>query len=226
MPPEVLAFLNATGQFPRNEFDLQAFNQGNAFGPGPQSFVPQAQNLNPGGQPFVGQDPFTRPGFFGPQTQPLQSQVDFAQTAPLIQQQPGVDPSQLGGPNPLQSPVQQISSPQLQPLQQSSVPSQQVPTPDLAEQVSRARLGGNAGGPRAGGGAASFGPGNFQGVGGVGVGAGGGAGQGLIQSGLQQQADVAQQRQLAASVLSSLIGGGGSLGGGALGGSRTTNIAG
>ncbi len=217
MPPEVLAFLNATGQFPRNEFDLQAFNQGNAFGPGPQSFAPQVQNLNPGGSPFVGQDPFTRPGFFGPQaSQPLQSQIDFGQSAPLIQQQPGVDPSQLGGPNPLQSPVQQISSPQLQPLQQSSVPSQQVQTPDLPEQVARARLGGGAGGPQAGGGAASFGPGGFQGVGGVGIGQGGGAGQGLVSSGLQQQADVQQQRQLAASVLSSLIGGGSSLGAAAI----------
>ena len=221
MPPEVIAFLNATGQFPRSEFDLQSFNQANAQGVGPQSFVPPAQNLNPGGSPFVGQDPFARPGFFGSQVsgpQQLQSQIDFAQTAPQIQQPGGVDPSGLGGPNPLQSPVQQISSPQLQPLQQSSVPSQQVQTPNLPEQVARARLGGNAGGPQAGGGRASFGPGNFPGIGGVGVGAGGGAGQGLVSSGLQQQADVAQQRQLAASVLSSLIGGGGAIGGGALAG--------
>lgn len=213
MPPEVLAFFNATGRFPQSELELQAANLGT---PG---------NLNPlggqPGQPFVSQDPFTRPGFFGPQapqTQQLQSQVDFAQTAPLIQQPPGADPTSLGGvPSPLLNPVQQISSPQLQPLQQSSVPRTPVDTPDLAEEVSRARLGPSAGGPRAGGGAASFGPGNFQGFGRVGVGAGGGAGQGLVQAGLEQQADVAQQRQLAASVLSSLIGGGSSLGGAAIG---------
>jgi hypothetical protein len=213
MPPEVIAFFNATGRFPQSNFDLQAFNAQGA--PVSSPLVPQAQNLNPGGSPIVTQDPFTRPGFFGPQIagpQPLQSQVEFNQAAPLVQQPPGVNPTALGGPNPLQNPVQQISSPQLTPLRQSTVPSEQVRTPDLPEQISRARLGSRAGGPVAAGGAVSFGPQGFQGLGGVGIGAGGGAGQGLISAGLQQQADVANQQRVAASALSALLGGG--LGGG------------
>lgn len=214
MPPEVLAFFNATGRFPQSELELQAASLGT---PG---------NLNPAigqpGQPFIGQDPFTRPSFAA--QAPLGSQIAFQQQSlqPQAQvfQPPGVDPTNLGGvPSPLLNPVQPISSPQLQPLQQSSVPGGGgIDTPDLPTEIARARLGAFAGGPQAGGGAASFGPGNFQGVGGVGIGQGGGAGQGLVSSGLQQQADVAQQRQLAASVLSSLIGGGGAVGGAAIAG--------
>ena len=90
----------------------------------------------------------------------------------------------------------------------------------LAEGVARARLGGGGGGgPAPGtGGAASFpGAGRVLGGGQPGI-SGAQTAQVVNALGLQQQADVAQQRQLAADALGSLLGGVGGLIGGIGGG--------
>lgn len=151
---------------------------------------------------------------------------------------PGAFP---GGPGPLDSPP--IGLPGGAPLPSTAATG----APDLptaasglgAADVARARLGG----PRAGSGGFSFPspaiggggdraptpqPSIASGLGGFDAGGlpglqSGLAGDRLVQTGLEQQADVANQQKLAASVLSSLIGGlggglGGALGGGGGGG--------
>lgn len=223
MPPELLAFLQTTGQLPRSAVDLASFQ---AAAP-PRVGVPNVLGP-PGAPPLVFNNPFIGggfPGVFGPQgpgpDQELEAQARALSLPPNFASRPDFGPDAFSGPLPG--------------VPDFSIPPPPFPTdptlagpagprgpagPPGAEAIARARLGGGPGGfafpaaaptPQPGPTIGGIGGTDFGGLPGV---PRTGAGDVLSLIGAQQQADVAQQRQLAADVMSSLIGG---IGGGALG---------
>lgn len=176
----------------------------------------------------------------------LQSQAQNFPTFPPVPPAPGgFGGIGLAPPPPLNLPPPQLSAPTLSPAPQAapqflapeagqlSAPSQVAPQSSsfgggLADAVARSRIGEFAPVAAAagssfgggGGGAPALGPtlgqvglGGFGGLPGV---PRTGSGDVLLELGRQQQADVANQQQLAASALGSLLGGGGSIGAAAI----------
>lgn len=234
MPPEIQAFIQATGRLPNDELDLQSFlasRGGGGFGGG--GF---------GGDQFGGLP--SVPFGVDPSTQaPPQFPLNFAATSdergfrtggppPDFNFQPF--PSALdrrgfglpGGPGGPPSP--ELGAPAGVPAGPTAASQQQAQAPppeetgalaalapvfgNVAGGVARARLGGGADGfsftqgPTAG----PIGGANIGGLPGVGP---TGSGDVLLELGRQQQADVANQQQVAAAALGSLLGGGGQIGG-------------
>jgi len=245
MPPEIEAFFNAFGRMPRPGF--QGEMELNAFRVSPQGRQALAQIGGGPPGPIFGDQGFDQgPGLGGDFTIPLNSQRTFQPGLqpgfPDAARRRGGGGPLPDGPGPLFSP--EAGTPGGAPLAAAGVgggPADptlassitgilgqldgfQRSTPDT--EVARARLGGGAGGfsfPRGGTGApgqASAAPAlqggpQFGGLPGVGP---TGGGEALNQLGLQQQADVMQQRQLAADTLGSLLGGIGGIAGGLGGG--------
>lgn len=166
---------------------------------------------------------------------PQATQIPIPQQAAPFQPEPFpfVGPLQQQAQPPLAAAPEQFQAPEAGQLQTPNQVSPAAGTFGLADAVARARLGefapvaqpslGSLGGA-GGGGFGGFSPGPSLGQVALGGFAGlpglsrTGTGDVLTDLGKQQQADVANQQRVAASALSSLLGGGGSIGGGALAG--------
>lgn len=240
MPPEIQAFIQATGRLPQSETDLQSFlatQPGGGF-----SVVGGGFNTGPPAIPF-GADPSAA----GPQL-PLSipetsgavgfrtggPPPDFSfQPFPDVARRRGIGLEAPGGPPAPELaagaqagvPAGPTAASQQQAAETGPLSSLAPVFGNVAGGVARARLGGGADGfsftqgaagppaqPSLGGGGGGANVGALPGVGPT------GSGDVLTDLGRQQQADVANQQQLAASLLGALLGGGGALGGGALAG--------